>query len=59
MLLFRSHLPGVTGDNILFVEFNLHMSTENSDAIAPLRNKILDGKLGTFKVVNVFDILEG
>lgn len=59
MLLFRSHLPGLKDRDILFVEFNLHMLTENSDAIAPLRNKILNGNLGTFSVVKIFDILEG
>ena len=46
-------------EKILFAEFYLHMVTNKSDATMPLRNEILNGKLGEFDVANVFDILEG
>lgn len=35
------------------------MVTNKNDATMPLRNEILNGKLGQFDVANVFDILEG
>ena len=44
---------------ILFVEIYLHVAANERDATVPLRNKILNGKLGVFNVAKIFDVLEG
>ena len=35
------------------------MAANESDATAPLRNNILNGKIGKLHVANIFDVVEG
>ena len=35
------------------------MTADEIDATGPLRNKILNGKIGNFYVANIFDVVEG
>ena len=46
-------------EKVLFVELVLNMETTRSHALAPLRNAIVNGKLGEFKVADYLDTCEG
>lgn len=43
----------------MFVEFYLRVAANESDATALLKKNILNGNLGKFQVVTIFDVLEG
>ena len=58
---FRSHVIGEDNKDkkILLLEFYLYVTADEIDATGPLRNNILNGKIGNFHVANIFDVVEG